>query len=567
MKIYKEDLDYKEIYEKYKQAIDGANIAVWEWNLQDNEFFISNTWNKITDYDVNEFENLFEFIRMTSIDKDRESAINDLNFFMEGKISFYRSEYRITTKKNQVKWLLFKGNMIKADNGEIVLLFGLVSDITEEKDREKSFEEIIYYDSLTELPNRALFLMNIKSILNNTIQFNQRGAIIFIDIDNFKSINDTLGHDYGDLLLKLFSRLLNICVKDYGKLYRLGGDEFIVLIDKFNSIADLKELCHIILNYCKKPFELNEKQIYVTISIGISIFPQDSSYMNDLLKFADLAMYKSKAKGKNTYTFFEQSLGESYTRKSLIEDQLKESIKNNELSIVYQPQIDALENKIVAFEALLRWNNKKLGYVSPIEFIPIAEKTGIIVDIGDWVLEEVCKKVREFKEKKYEFNHIAVNVSPIQIKEANFKDKMIKVCRENEIPLSLLEIEITEGTLIELNDEKTADLDELIKKDINISIDDFGTGYSSLSYLTVLPINTLKIDKSFIDNIGDAKNRAVIECILSLSKGLKYKVIAEGVETKEQLDILMNLGCNIIQGYYFSKPVVEDELEVMLKNN
>ena len=226
-----------------------------------------------------------------------------------------------------------------------------------------------------------------------------------------------------------------------------------------------------------------------------------------------------------------------------------------------------MENRIVAFEALLRWNNKKLGFVSPAEFIPIAEKTGIIVEIGDWVLDKVCKKIREFKDKKYKFDNVAINVSPIQIKEANFKDKIIKTCEKNEIPLNLLEIEVTESALIELNEEKIADLYDLIKKDINISIDDFGTGYSSLSYLTVLPINTLKIDKSFVDNIEDEKNRAVIECILNLSKKLKYKVIAEGVEVKEQLNILMDLGCNIIQGYYFSKPVGEDELEKMLKNN
>jgi len=226
-----------------------------------------------------------------------------------------------------------------------------------------------------------------------------------------------------------------------------------------------------------------------------------------------------------------------------------------------------VENRIVAFEALLRWNNKKLGFVSPAEFIPIAEKTGIIVEIGDWVLDKVCKKIREFKDKKYKFDNVAINVSPIQIKEANFKDKIIKTCEKNEIPLNLLEIEVTESALIELNEEKIADLYELIKKDINISIDDFGTGYSSLSYLTVLPINTLKIDKSFVDNIEDEKNRAVIECILNLSKKLKYKVIAEGVEVKEQLNILMDLGCKIIQGYYFSKPVGEDELEKMLKNN
>lgn len=567
MRILKEDLNDIKTLKLYKRIIDDANIAVWEWNIKENKFFGSDLCKKITQYDTNASSNLFEFISNIAIHEDKESAINDLNFFINGKVSFYISEFRIITKTNNIKWISLKGNIIKSEDGEVACLFGLLSDITEEKDREKTFNEKVYYDFLTKLPNRYSFLIDIKNIIDKTIQCNQKGAIIFIDLDNFKSINNTLGHDYGDLMLKIFSQLLNICVKTYGKLYRLGGDEFIVVIDNFNSIEDLKYLCNMILDYCKKPFELNEKQLYTTTSIGISIFPQDSYDTNDLLKFADLALFESKSRGKNKYTFFEQALNESYTRRIVIENELKEAIKNDELYIVYQPQIDASKNEIVGFEALLRWNSKKLGFVSPVEFIPIAEKSGMIIEIGDWVLNKVCKKIHEFKEKKYKFNNIAVNVSPIQVKETNFKDKIIKACKENKIPLNLLEIEITERTLIELDSKKITDLYELIRNNINISIDDFGTGYSSLSYLTVLPINTLKIDKSFIDNIKDEKNRAVVECILNLSTNLKYKVIAEGVEIKEQLGILMNLGCNIIQGYYFSKPVDECEIEEMLKNN
>lgn len=567
MKKQKDNLDYRESYIKYKRAIDKAGIVVWEWNIKENELFFSDELTKIMQYDLNDVSNLLEFIGKFSIPKDRESAINDLNFFMEGRTFSYRSEFRIVTKKSEIKKISLKGNMIKDDDGEVLCLFGIINDITEEREKEKSFIEIVYYDQLTDLPNRAMFLMDIKNIICNTIQLDQKGALIFIDIDNFKSINDTLGHDHGDLMLKIFSQLLKICVKDYGKLYRLGGDEFIILIDKFDSLEIIEELCDNILNYCQKPFELNEKQLYITTSIGVSIFPQDSIDMNDLLKFADLAMYESKARGKNTYTFFEQALNKAYTRKILIENELKNCLRNNELSIVYQPQINSINGKIVAFEALLRWNSKKLGFISPTEFIPLAEKNGMIVDIGDWVLNKVCKKICEYRQKKYKFNNIAINVSPIQIKEDDFKDKIIRACNEYEVPLNLLEIEITERTLIELNDEKINDLEELIRKEISISIDDFGTGYSSLSYLTMLPINTLKIDKSFIDKIEEEKNRAVIECIIRLSKILKYKVIAEGVEIKKQLEMLTTLGCNIIQGYYFSKPVSEEELEVMLKNN
>lgn len=567
MKIEKNDSDYIVTFDKYQTAIDEANIAVWEWNLKENKLFTSPAWEKITEYALNTFNELPGCIETLAIEEDKEAAINDLNFFIEGKVSLYKSEFRIVTKTEQVKWISIRGNIIKGENGEVVLLIGLLSDITEEKKSGKLLTESMYYDFLTKLPNRELFLFDFKNTLNNTIRNNKEGALIFIDIDNFKAINDTLSHDFGDLLLKAFSQLLKISIHDYGKLYRVGGDEFVALIDKFDSIEDIKDICNTILDYCNNPFELKGKQSNITVSIGISIFPQDSNDMNELLKFVDLAMFKSKSFGKNTYTFFEQALSKSYTRRIEIENELKEAINKNELYIVYQPQINAVDDTIVAFEALLRWNNEKLGLVSPAEFIPIAEETRIIVEIGDWVLDKVCKKIRELRDKNYVFNNIAINVSPIQIKETNFKDKIMKVCEEYKIPLSSLEIEITESTLIELNKEKIADLHEMIEKDINISIDDFGTGYSSLSYLTVLPINTLKIDKSFIDNIENEKNRAVIECILNLSKSLKYEVIAEGVEIKKQLQMLMNLGCNIIQGYYFSKPVGEDEIEEMLENN
>lgn len=570
MKIYKNNskfLNYKKIYEKYKQALDGADAAIWEWNMDSNELFSSDKWEEIVGYNINEFENLFDFIQKAAIAEDKESAINDLNFCIEGKISSYQSKYRIVTKNGAIKWLSFRGKIIKDDSGEIKLISGSAKDITEEKYNEKKIRKIAYYDSLTGLPNRTLFLNNFKEVLKKSIPNSKSGALIFIDLDNFKSINDTLGHNYGDLLLKIFSQLLNICVKGYGQLFRLSGDEFIMLIEEFNSISNLKELCNDILNYCKSPFELNEKQVYITVSIGISIFPEDSFDENELLKYADLAMYKSKLNGKSNYTFFEKSINDAYLRKLSIEHELKSAITNNELYIVYQLQVDAVKNKIVGLEALLRWESSKFGSVSPVEFIPIAEQSGIIIEIGDWVLEKVCNKIYEWKQKEYKFNTISINISPVQIKESDFKNKIIKSCKENKISLKLLELEITEGTLMKLDKEKIEDLNELISKGIKISIDDFGTVYSSLNYLTVLPVNTLKIDKSFIDNIEDLKNKAVIDCILSLSKTLNYKVIAEGVETKEQLESLINSGCNIIQGYYFGKPVSESQIGILFKKN
>lgn len=554
-------------YEQCKEALNESDIALWQYNIKKNTIVASEKWREITGYDINEFQNLEEFIKKVAIAEDKLSALNDLNFCIEGKTSLYYSIYRIVTEKNKMKWILFKGKGLKNNRQETETISGVVVDITKERIKEMEIKKIAYYDALTGLPNRAAFLNSLKEILERTISDNVKGALIFLDLDNFKAINDTLGHDYGDLLLKVFSQLLNVCVNGFGDLFRLGGDEFLVLIYQYEKIDDLSQLCNDILNHCRKPFEISEQQVHITSSIGICIFPQDASDINDLLKYADLAMYESKVKGKNTYTFFEKSIIKNYSRKIIIEQELKNSIRKNELFIVYQPQINVLENKIVGLEALLRWDNKRLGFVSPSEFIPIAEKTGIIVDIGDFVLDVVCKKIKEFKEKKYEFKNVSLNISPIQLKENDFKDKILITCEKNCVPLNLIEIEITEETLMKIDNKKIDDLNELINKGMNISIDDFGTRYSSLNYLTVLPVNTLKIDKSFIDNISNEKNRAVIECILNLSKSLKYKVIAEGVEDKSQLDLLISSGCFIIQGYYFSKPVSESEIEIMLNDS
>lgn len=558
--------EYELTYQQFKEAINATDISIWQYNIKENTMIASDKWEEITGYNINAFKSLGEFIEKAAVVEDKLSALNDLNFCIEGKTSSYYSIYRIVTEKKEIKWLLFKGKCLKNDRQEIEILSGLIVDITDTKIKEIELKKVAYYDTLTGLPNRTAFLNNLKDSLKRAISKNKERALIFLDLDNFKSINDMFGHDYGDLLLKIFSQLLNICIKGHGKLFRLGGDEFLILMDEYKTNDTLIQLCTDIINYCKKPFEINEQQLYITTSIGISVFPNDSSDINDLLKYTELAMYESKSKGKNTYTFFNESISNLYSRKIIIEQELKNSIKNNELFIVYQPQVNALENRIVGLEALLRWNNKRLGRVSPEEFIPIAEKIGIIIDIGDFVLNTVCKKIKEFNDKKYEFKSISFNVSPVQIEAPDFKDTIVKACEKNGVPLNLLELEITEETLMKIDSRKVIDLNELISKGINISIDDFGTGYSSLNYLTVLPVNTLKIDKSFIDNLSNEKNRIVVECILNLSKSLKYKVIAEGVETEEQLDLLVKSGCSIIQGYYFSKPVSEEEIDIILKS-
>ncbi|MFL0195444.1 EAL domain-containing protein [Clostridium sp. WILCCON 0269] len=557
------------IYDKnreqmYTRALNGANIVLWEWNLKKYHMFFSENFVHMTGYSVEYFKSLFDFMEKTVVEEDKLSAKNDLTFFIKGNTVSYRSEFRILTKENHIKSLLVKGAATKNSDHKMFLLSGSISDITEEKRLEDYINHSAYYDSLTGLPNRILFKNTLKTALSNY----ENGALIFIDIDDFKLINDTFGHDYGDLLLVIFSQLVTMCIKDSGTLYRLGGDEFIILINKFTSYKELKKLCIKIINYLKEPFEVKEKQIYITASMGITIFPNDSNDVTELYKYADLAIFQSKINGKNTVTFFQRELFHSYCRKLVIEQELKTAVENDEFYILYQPQIDATKNKVIGFESLLRWQNSRLGSVSPAEFIPISESTGSIVEIGEWVLNSVCKVIRQLQLKNYEFKTISVNISPIQLKKSDFVSKLISIYEKNKISPSLLEIEITEGTLIDLFTCKIKALNQLLEKGVKVAIDDFGTGYSSLNYLTTLPVNTLKIDKSFIDNIESKKNKAVIKSIISLCKSLDYKIIAEGVETKKQLDSLLGIGCNIIQGYYFSKPLSLNEIEnILMKKN
>lgn len=555
----KYDLEEIRKWEIYKRTLDGGNYWALEWNIHKEKLFICEEIEEITEYKLNGITNMYDFINIISYEEDTILAIKDLKEYINGSLPLYQSTFRIRTQNDTIRWILIKGKIFKDEIGNNNLLSAVVSDVTENKILEGC-------DSLTKIPNREFFFEKLNFLIKlNKIQ-NRKGALIYIDIDSFKTLNDNFGYHFGDMVLKLFSQLITTLFGKYGELARLGGDEFVILIYEFDDIKKIEKICNEIHKCIKEPFEVMGNQIYITVSLGVAVFPDDSSDIDELLKFCDFAMYKSKHKGKNICTFFDKQISEAYFRKLLIESELKNSIKNNELHIFYQPQINVLNNEIIGVEALVRWNNNKLGNVSPDEFIPIAENIGYITQIGNWVLDKSLKMARIWKNKGYKFNNISVNISPIQIKRSDFKDNIINACSKYNIAPSFLEIEITEGTLVEICKDRIRVLNELIKIGVNIAIDDFGTGYSSLNYLTALPVNTLKIDKSFIDNIKSENNQAVIKSIVHLSKSLKYKIITEGVETKEQVDLLTELECNIIQGYYFSKPLSESDFENLLKS-
>ncbi len=436
-------------------------------------------------------------------------------------------------------------------------------DITERKKSERIIHQMAYYDSLTGIPNRNKFKQELGNILKN--EANKSFAILFLDLDRFKTINDTKGHSTGDMILKQVAiQLKNVLAED-GEVFRQGGDEFIILVDNTNK-DEVVKIAERILQVFTKPLSIGENDYFVTPSIGISMYPIDGDDQDTLIKHADTAMYLAKERGKNNYQFYDPLLDEIAYRKVELEDGLRRAIELNELTLHYQPKVNLETGKVPGVEALLRWNHKDLGTISPTEFIPLAEESGLIIPIGKWVIKKACEQSKQWENSQVGILPIAVNLSVRQIQDTAIVEDIKSIIDEVGIPPNRLELEITES-IMQDDECSIGVLYALQKMGIGISIDDFGTGYSSLSKLRYLPIDTLKIDKSFVDDIGNFNNQgSIVKAIIDMGQNLNFNIIAEGIETEEQVKFLYKNSCQIGQGYYYSKPLPADELERFLLN-
>ncbi|WP_121661778.1 EAL domain-containing protein [Metabacillus litoralis] len=429
--------------------------------------------------------------------------------------------------------------------------------LTKNKKLVEEYKFLAYHDPLTGLNNRASFQEDLSERLNHAT--NKSMAVLLLDLDRFKVINDTLGHYRGDHVLIKTAERLSDALDDSAQIYRLGGDEFVIIVSE-----GLEEQCsmiaHRILNEFTQPFRIDEHEIIVTPSIGISRYPDHGDNGEDLLKNADAAMYLAKENGKNNFKFYNTELEKINTRKMKIENELRCAIEKNHFSLSYQPKVDLETNKINGMEALLRWNHPELGIISPVEFIPIAEETGQIISIGEWVLKTACKQSKAWQEKGYPSLCVSINVSVRQLKNKDFVEIVSQALQESRLEPQFLELEITESIMQEIN-VSIHILNRLRKLGIKISIDDFGTGYSSLHVLQQLPIDTIKIDKSFIKNPDDHNQQMMIKTIIDLGNNMNLNVVAEGIEKENQVRILLENGCKIGQGYLFSQAVNSIEFE------
>jgi diguanylate cyclase (GGDEF)-like protein len=443
-------------------------------------------------------------------------------------------------------------------------MLGSVKNIDERKNYEENLYRLAYYDLLTGLTNRKFFLKELDNILDQ----GETCSILYIDIDDFKKINEVRGHDFGDELLKFASYLLRSIVGENNLISRAGGDEFLILLNNINDNNDITLICEKILSKFKVPFDINGKSIHTSLSIGVSKYPCDGKDTNSLLMRADIAMYKAKSNGKNNYAVFDKAMGDELIRKVEIERYLRHADFTKEFDIYYQPQVNINEDRLIGLEALIRWTNKELGRVSPAEFIPIAEETGLIEMIGDWVLERVCDDCKKWLGAGYSFNRISVNISAKQLQSREFFNKVNEIISDKGIKAEYIKFEITESALINEFDDNIQVINSFIDMGIQFALDDFGTGNSSINYLRKLPFNTLKIDKTFIDDIEVSElDRAIIKELINLSKDLNVDVIVEGVELEGQVEVLKQIGCTQIQGYYFSKPLPVELTEELLKKS
>ncbi|HHZ02944.1 MAG TPA: EAL domain-containing protein [Tissierellia bacterium] len=536
----------------YQHALKVGDIGICKWNMDNDEMYIA---EKISGYNLHTAKNIAEFLDIIVYDKDKDLAMQDLEDYLNGLTIFYFSTFRVKIKTGEIKWVLVRGKIFEVMGSRI--LHVIMFNVTGNKLHEG-------HDPLTNLINDKFFIRKLKNSIKAAEAHKKRGALIYIDIDNFKALVNNYGFWFTNDVLIHFSQALNSLLGHHQELARWHGDKFIILMPSIDGIKEVEELSNKIYEHFKKPLKVFEHYFNIRLSLGVTIFPDDSSDADELIKFCDFAVKKSKQLGKNICTFFDKQVSESYFRKALIETELVNAIVNNELYLQYQPKMDILSNRVSGFEVLLRWYNHKLGNVPPNEFIPIAESKGYIVGIGNWVLEETLKTAYKWRENGYRFKTISVNISPIQLKRRDFMSNLLNLCKKYCIPHCQLEIEITEGTLMETCDENIGIINELIEKGFKIAIDDFGTGYSNLSSLLEFQISTLKIDKSIVDNIESNRNKVVFKSIVTLAQYLKFEIIAEGVETKNQLEVLAELGCDGIQGYYFSKPLRQTEAEYFL---
>ena len=552
--------------ERYRLLLTHSPVGIFHY---DNNLIVTFCNKRFADFLHNSVDGVvgtdFKSFKDQSIFPALEKALL-------GGIGHYEGRYTVSYGDAMI-WASFICAPSLDSNENVVGGIAIVQDISERKQAECTIENLAFYDSLTQLPNRQLLLDRLKQALASSAHSGRDGALMFLDLDHFKILNDSHGHDAGDSLLRQVSGRLKACLHEDDTIARLGGDEFVVLLEGLSNqditaATQAEVIGERILAFLKQPYQLGVNEYQITASIGIVIFKDYEESLEELLKHADIAMYQAKKAGRNTLRFFDPEMQNAVNNRVDIERELRRAIENQQFQIFYQIQVDK-SYRIFGAETLIRWIHPERGFISPGDFIPLAEETGLIVPIGQWVLETACTQLKAWQKNPAARDlTLSVNVSAKQFHQADFVSQLKDAIKRHSINPLQLKLELTESLLLENIEDTIVTMTALNKIGIQFSLDDFGTGYSSLQYLKRLPLMQLKIDQSFVrDIVVDSSDRAIVRTIIAMAKSLELNVIAEGVETKEQRQILLNKGCEHFQGYLFSKPVPISKFDELLEKS
>jgi diguanylate cyclase (GGDEF)-like protein len=542
----------------------GIRDVIWKIDFRTKRIYFSKKWHKLTGYDfqVNGYT-VISIIKLIHFE-DVKNVISVFNHCINTKNENVKIQFRIRVKTCSYKWILVKGIIdFNEVDSELTFAGGSITDLTYQKKLEEKIEYLSYVDKITNLNNLNYFEKNLAKYIMESKSVSNDAALLYINISGFQKINDTYGLNVGNELLKTIGAILRNSVKQSDIVSRIHGDEFVILLADMVQENDVVRFVERIINIFKEPVDVFEKKLYVNLFIGITWLHNNS--IPELIRRGHVAAYTARKLGMNNYAFYEKVSNERVIRNFRIKNDLRDAIENQELILYYQPKIHVKTGKICGLEALIRWQHPIKGIIPPNEFIPLAEESDLIVNIGKWVLKTVCFQIKEWQEKGIGNFPIAVNISPRQLQKDNFVKDVMELLKETGLEAKFLEFEITEGTMIKSMDRTIDLINELRNIGIKVSLDDFGTSYSSLNYLRKLPIDKIKIDRSFIKDLDQEENvEAVLSAIILLSKKMKLEIVAEGVETFKQLDFLIEQGCEQVQGYLFSKPKPVLEIEEVL---
>ena len=557
--------------ERYSLAMQASNDGLWDWDLKTNKILYSDRWKEMLGFNDDEISDTADewLSRVHPEDHDRVRA--SIDAYLEGTTSNFEIEYRIRHFSDNYLWMMAKGLAIRTSDGRATRFAGSQTDVSERKSNEEQMIHDALHDTLTSIPNRTLLLDRIRQSLVRRKRYPKTSfAIIFIDLDRFRLVNESLGHIHGDELLQLISARLKETIPISDTVARLGGDEFSILLQDINSVRDVEVIAKDIQNLFSKPFFLGDREVFASASMGIAHSDNDYKTPEEILRDAELAMYRAKREGKSQSIVFQPQFRQSSLSPIDLDTDLRRALDRDEMELHYQPIISMRDRTISGFEALLRWSHRSRGVISPNEFIPLAEETGLIYDLGQWVLRKACKQIAAWNKskKKEDQLEISINLSSRQFSDPNLVEGIVENIEKSGFDAEFLKIEITESALMQNAQRSVSMLNQLKDLNIKVCVDDFGTGYSSLSYLHTFPIDTLKIDRSFVHDMSrNFRNMEIIRTIIMLAHNLKLDVIAEGVETGEQDAQLSALGCQFAQGFYFSRPINSSDAALLIQQN